>query len=59
MVALRFTKLRCGHAATRGGQVFRAEFRQADQFITLRVTGIVRHEKRDVRVGDSFRGNYF
>jgi len=35
------------------------EFRQTNKLIALRVTGIVRDEKCDVRIGDSLGGNCF
>ena len=59
MAALRFTILGGSHATTGSGQIFGTEFRQTNQFIALRVAGIVHDEKCNVRIGNSLGGYHF
>jgi hypothetical protein len=46
------------HTTTGSGQVFGTEFRQTNKFIALRVAGVLRDEKCNVRIGNSLGRNY-
>src|ERR1041385_5234160 len=50
MVAWSCMSVRRHHAPAGCGQVLRTKFRQAHELIAVRVAGIARNEKRDVRV---------
>src|SRR3954454_2667527 len=59
MAAVSFTVLRSRHSSAGISEILRAEFRQTNQFITVRVTRIMAHEKADMRISTPPCGHKF